>query len=173
MKEQIFFILKVTEDFGTDPHPDLHPDPLAKGTDPRIWIRIRTLTFYFGCLQIQDCRFFVNLSALLSNSTDGSVTRVPESQGLGQLEHCGCETLFLFISYGSYLVTVPVRLPKLPLGSQSIYIKIIRLLFSQSMLSSNRIRNRRKVHLQQSSKMKKSQSSHKILEIKDFHTIFA
>jgi hypothetical protein len=38
-KKKIFFILKVTEDFGTDPDP--HPDPLVRGTDPRIRIRIR------------------------------------------------------------------------------------------------------------------------------------
>jgi hypothetical protein len=30
----IFCSLKVTEDFGTDPHP--HLDPLVRGTDPRI-----------------------------------------------------------------------------------------------------------------------------------------
>jgi hypothetical protein len=39
-KEDIFFILKVIEDFGTDPHlepdPHLHPDQLVRGTDPRI-----------------------------------------------------------------------------------------------------------------------------------------
>ncbi len=33
----IFCSLKVTEDFGTDPHP--HLDPLVRGTDPRIGIR--------------------------------------------------------------------------------------------------------------------------------------
>ncbi len=31
---------KVTEDFGTDPHPE--PDPLVRGSDPRIRIRICT-----------------------------------------------------------------------------------------------------------------------------------
>jgi hypothetical protein len=40
MKNRFFFILKVTEDFGTD----LHPDPLIKGTDPRIRIRIKIRT---------------------------------------------------------------------------------------------------------------------------------
>jgi hypothetical protein len=34
-----FCILKVTEDFGTDPHQ--HPDPLVRDTDPRIRIRIK------------------------------------------------------------------------------------------------------------------------------------
>jgi hypothetical protein len=34
-----FCILKVSEDFGTDPHQD----PLVRGTDPRIRIRIRIL----------------------------------------------------------------------------------------------------------------------------------
>jgi hypothetical protein len=39
MKKNFFFcILKVTEDFCTDPHP--HPDTLVRGTDPRIRIRI-------------------------------------------------------------------------------------------------------------------------------------
>jgi hypothetical protein len=38
----IFCILKVTEDFGTDPDP--HQDPLARGTDPWIRIRIRICT---------------------------------------------------------------------------------------------------------------------------------
>ncbi len=37
-KKRLFCILKVTEDFGTDPDP--HPDPLVRGTDPRIRIRI-------------------------------------------------------------------------------------------------------------------------------------
>jgi hypothetical protein len=39
-----FFIVEVTEDFVTDPHPhpDSHLDPLLRGTDPRIRIRIRT-----------------------------------------------------------------------------------------------------------------------------------
>ncbi len=32
----MFCILKVTEDFGTDPNP--HPDPLVRGTDKRIRI---------------------------------------------------------------------------------------------------------------------------------------
>jgi hypothetical protein len=36
-ENQIFCTLKVTEDFGTDPHPD----PLVRGTDPGIRIRIR------------------------------------------------------------------------------------------------------------------------------------
>jgi hypothetical protein len=35
-------ILKATEDFGMDQHP--HPDPLVRGTDPRIRIRIRIRT---------------------------------------------------------------------------------------------------------------------------------
>ncbi len=39
-KKRLFCILKVTEDFGTDPDP--HPDPLIRGTDPRIRIQIRT-----------------------------------------------------------------------------------------------------------------------------------
>jgi hypothetical protein len=34
MKKYIFCILKVTEDFGTDPHPD----PFFSGMDPRICI---------------------------------------------------------------------------------------------------------------------------------------
>ncbi len=38
----ILCILKVTEDFGTD------PDPLVRGTDPRIQIRIRILTKMSG-----------------------------------------------------------------------------------------------------------------------------
>jgi hypothetical protein len=38
MKKIIFSILKVTEDMCTDPHPD----PLVRGTDPRIRIRVRT-----------------------------------------------------------------------------------------------------------------------------------
>ncbi len=38
MKEiDLFCVLKVTEDFGTAPHPD----PLIRGTDPRIRILIR------------------------------------------------------------------------------------------------------------------------------------
>jgi hypothetical protein len=44
-----FDILNVPEDFGPDlhphldryPHPDSHPDPLVRGTDPRIRIRVR------------------------------------------------------------------------------------------------------------------------------------
>jgi hypothetical protein len=39
MKKLIFCNLKVTEDFGTD------PDPLVRGTDPSIRIRIRTKMF--------------------------------------------------------------------------------------------------------------------------------
>jgi hypothetical protein len=43
MKPEIFCIPKVTEDFGTDPHP--HPDPFVRSTDPRIridiWIRTK------------------------------------------------------------------------------------------------------------------------------------
>jgi hypothetical protein len=35
-KSIVFCILKVSED-STDPHPD--PDPLVRGTDPRIRIR--------------------------------------------------------------------------------------------------------------------------------------
>jgi hypothetical protein len=35
-KNRFFCILKVTDNFGTDPHP--HPDPLVEGTDPRIRI---------------------------------------------------------------------------------------------------------------------------------------
>jgi hypothetical protein len=37
MKKLIFFHHKVTEDFGKDPHPD----PLVRGTDPRIRIRTK------------------------------------------------------------------------------------------------------------------------------------
>ncbi len=39
--EKLIFlsILKVNEDFGTDPHP--HPDPLVRGTDPRNQILIQ------------------------------------------------------------------------------------------------------------------------------------
>ncbi len=37
MKQLIFYILKVTEYFGTDPRPD----PLVRGTDPRIRIRTK------------------------------------------------------------------------------------------------------------------------------------
>ncbi len=44
-KKKFFCILKVTEDFGIDPDmgpfPDPHPDPLVRGTDPRIRIRFR------------------------------------------------------------------------------------------------------------------------------------
>jgi hypothetical protein len=40
MKKWIFCILKVTEDFGTDPDAV----PLVKGTDPMIRIRIRIRT---------------------------------------------------------------------------------------------------------------------------------
>jgi hypothetical protein len=36
MKKYIFYTSQVTEDFNTD------PDPLVRGTDPRIRIRIRT-----------------------------------------------------------------------------------------------------------------------------------
>jgi hypothetical protein len=36
-KINLFYILKVTEDFGTDPHPD----PSVRGTDPRIRIRTK------------------------------------------------------------------------------------------------------------------------------------
>ncbi len=45
MWKNIFFgILKVTEDFGTDPHLHPDPDPLVRDTDPRIRIRIRIRT---------------------------------------------------------------------------------------------------------------------------------
>jgi hypothetical protein len=37
-EKNFFCILKVTEDIGKVPHPD----PLVRGTDPRIRIRIRT-----------------------------------------------------------------------------------------------------------------------------------
>ena len=37
MKNRFFYILKVTEDFGTDPDP--HPDPIVRGTDPDPRIR--------------------------------------------------------------------------------------------------------------------------------------
>ncbi len=40
MENRFFFILKVTEDFGTDPHPD----PLDRGMDPKIRIRNRIRT---------------------------------------------------------------------------------------------------------------------------------
>jgi hypothetical protein len=47
-KIDFFYILKVTEDFGTDPHPhpnpDPHVDPFFRGTDPWIRIRIRIRT---------------------------------------------------------------------------------------------------------------------------------
>jgi hypothetical protein len=39
MKIDFLCILKVTEDFDTDPDP--HPDPLVRGTDPRIRIRTK------------------------------------------------------------------------------------------------------------------------------------
>ncbi len=39
-KIDVICILKVTEDFGTDPYPD----PLVRGTDPRIRIRIQIHT---------------------------------------------------------------------------------------------------------------------------------
>jgi hypothetical protein len=44
MKKLIYCIIKVTEDFGTDPHPD----PLNRGTDRRIRIRIRTTSTFFN-----------------------------------------------------------------------------------------------------------------------------
>jgi hypothetical protein len=60
----IFCILKVTEDNGTDLHPD--PVPVVRGTDPRIQIHIRirtkmsrirsTATHYESwiCIQLAD-----------------------------------------------------------------------------------------------------------------------
>jgi hypothetical protein len=39
MKNCFFCVLKVTEDFDTDSHP--HPDPLVRGTDPRIRIHTK------------------------------------------------------------------------------------------------------------------------------------
>jgi hypothetical protein len=44
MKNCFFCILKVTEDFGTDPHPE----PSVRGTDRRIRIRIRTTSTFFN-----------------------------------------------------------------------------------------------------------------------------
>jgi hypothetical protein len=53
-KEDIFFILKVIEDFGTDPHlepdPHLHPDQLVRGTDPRIREPYQNVTDPEHCL---------------------------------------------------------------------------------------------------------------------------
>jgi hypothetical protein len=45
-KNDIFCILKVREELGTDQHlhPDLHRDPLVRGTGPGIQIRIRIRT---------------------------------------------------------------------------------------------------------------------------------
>jgi hypothetical protein len=40
----LHYNLKVPEDFGQDPHPHPDPDELVRGTDPRIWIRIRIRT---------------------------------------------------------------------------------------------------------------------------------
>jgi hypothetical protein len=42
MRKMNFCILKVTEDFGTDPHPDL----LVRGTDPRIRIGTKMLRIW-------------------------------------------------------------------------------------------------------------------------------
>jgi hypothetical protein len=39
VKNSFFYILKVTEDFGTDPDP--HPDPIVRGTDPDPRIRTK------------------------------------------------------------------------------------------------------------------------------------
>jgi hypothetical protein len=41
MKKYIFYILKVTEDFGFGRDPDPHPNLLVRGTDPRIRIRTK------------------------------------------------------------------------------------------------------------------------------------
>jgi hypothetical protein len=38
--KKMYFLHPVTEDFDTD----LFPDPLLRGTDPMIWIRIRIRT---------------------------------------------------------------------------------------------------------------------------------
>jgi hypothetical protein len=53
-KKNIFCILKITEDFRTDPHAN--PDPLVSGTVPRIRIRtkmswIRNTDLSEGCLR--------------------------------------------------------------------------------------------------------------------------
>jgi hypothetical protein len=42
MKKLIFCILKVTEEFGTDPHP--HPDPYQNVADPEHWVIYFTLS---------------------------------------------------------------------------------------------------------------------------------
>jgi hypothetical protein len=53
-KRRYFCILKVIEDFGTDPHPEpdphLHPDQLVRGTDPRIRDPYQNVTDPEHCL---------------------------------------------------------------------------------------------------------------------------
>jgi hypothetical protein len=60
MKQEIFCIPKVTEDFNTDPHP--HPDPFVRSTDPRIRIDIRIRTKMSRIRNTAVCEVIVAIS---------------------------------------------------------------------------------------------------------------
>jgi hypothetical protein len=52
-KKKIFFcILKINDESD----PELNPDPLVRGTDPGIWIRIRTKCFGSPVLTVRNVK---------------------------------------------------------------------------------------------------------------------